>query len=143
MVGWWKFDEGKGKTVADSSGLENKQIARSLSITEATVKVHLRSLYSKIGARNRTQAEGTMSFRVEGDETHSELLLGLQYQLKGDLAQYSRGAVVDAVTEQLLLRFARNVGKAVVGEGFDEQAEVSGSELARAAFWQRLKRFFF
>lgn len=38
------------------AGEPNKVIARRLSITEATVKVHLRSLLKKINAANRTQA---------------------------------------------------------------------------------------
>ena len=37
-------------------GSSNKEIAKALGICEATVKVHLRSCYRKIGARNRTQA---------------------------------------------------------------------------------------
>jgi two-component system, NarL family, nitrate/nitrite response regulator NarL len=37
-------------------GKSNKEIARLFSITESTVKVHLKALLRKIGARNRTQA---------------------------------------------------------------------------------------
>jgi len=37
-------------------GSSNKEIARQFSITESTVKVHLKALLRKIGARNRTQA---------------------------------------------------------------------------------------
>jgi two-component system nitrate/nitrite response regulator NarL len=37
-------------------GASNKQIARDLGITEATVKIHMKSLIRKIGVRNRTQA---------------------------------------------------------------------------------------
>jgi two-component system, NarL family, nitrate/nitrite response regulator NarL len=37
-------------------GHSNKLIARELGITEATVKVHLKSVLRKIGADNRTQA---------------------------------------------------------------------------------------
>ena len=37
-------------------GHSNKGIARILGITEATVKVHLKSLLRKIGVENRTQA---------------------------------------------------------------------------------------
>jgi len=37
-------------------GHSNKMIANELSITEATVKVHLKSLLRKIGCSNRTQA---------------------------------------------------------------------------------------
>ncbi|WP_348981044.1 LuxR C-terminal-related transcriptional regulator [Azospirillum sp. TSO5] len=37
-------------------GDSNKVIAHKIGITEATVKVHLKSLLRKIGATNRTQA---------------------------------------------------------------------------------------
>ena len=37
-------------------GASNKHIARTINIAEATVKVHIKSLLRKIGARNRTQA---------------------------------------------------------------------------------------
>lgn len=37
-------------------GRSNKEIARLYGITESTVKVHLKALLRKIGARNRTQA---------------------------------------------------------------------------------------
>jgi two-component system nitrate/nitrite response regulator NarL len=37
-------------------GCSNKVIARDLGITEATVKVHVKSIFRKTGARNRTQA---------------------------------------------------------------------------------------
>ena len=35
--------------------LLNKQIAGHLEITEATVKVHMKSIMQKLDARNRTQ----------------------------------------------------------------------------------------
>ena len=38
------------------AGRSNKLIARELSIAEATVKVHLKSVLRKIGVENRTQA---------------------------------------------------------------------------------------
>ncbi len=37
-------------------GLSNIEIGRSLDIREVTVKLHLRSIYPKLGAKNRTQA---------------------------------------------------------------------------------------
>jgi len=37
-------------------GLSNKEIARALDIQEPTVKLHMKTLYRKIGAHNRTQA---------------------------------------------------------------------------------------
>ncbi|HEX6508892.1 MAG TPA: response regulator transcription factor [Chloroflexota bacterium] len=39
-----------------AAGLSNKQIARSLSITERTVKFHVTSILSKLDADNRAQA---------------------------------------------------------------------------------------
>ena len=39
-----------------SDGLQNKQIARTLAITENTVEAHLRHLYAKLEVCNRTQA---------------------------------------------------------------------------------------
>lgn len=36
-------------------GLSNKEIARGLSITEATVKVHVKAIFRKAKVRNRTQ----------------------------------------------------------------------------------------
>lgn len=37
-------------------GLSNKQIARSISVSEQTVKYHLKNLYLKLGAQGRTHA---------------------------------------------------------------------------------------
>lgn len=39
-----------------SDGKSNKEIARDLSIQEVTVKLHLKTLSRKLGARNRTHA---------------------------------------------------------------------------------------
>jgi DNA-binding NarL/FixJ family response regulator len=39
-----------------ASGLANKQIARKLSISESTVKVHLGSIFRRIGVTDRTSA---------------------------------------------------------------------------------------
>ncbi len=37
-------------------GLANKQIALALGISEHTVKFHISSIYTKLGASNRTEA---------------------------------------------------------------------------------------
>ena len=39
-----------------TQGKSNKEIARDLDIREPTVKLHVKTLFSKIGAANRTQA---------------------------------------------------------------------------------------
>ena len=38
------------------SGLSNKEIANNLSLSEVTVKHHIKSLRGKLGARNRVRA---------------------------------------------------------------------------------------
>jgi len=46
------------QTILDllGQGASNKHIARQLNIAEATVKVHVKGVYRKIGVNNRTQA---------------------------------------------------------------------------------------
>jgi DNA-binding NarL/FixJ family response regulator len=39
-----------------TEGKSNKEIARDLEVLEPTVKLHVKTLYRKIGAANRTQA---------------------------------------------------------------------------------------
>ena len=39
-----------------AEGLANKQIAGTLGVTEGTIKQHLKDLFRRLGARNRTQA---------------------------------------------------------------------------------------
>ncbi|MGX9351398.1 response regulator transcription factor [Shimia sp. W99] len=39
-----------------SEGKANKEIARDLELSEPTIKLHVKTLYRKIGASNRTQA---------------------------------------------------------------------------------------
>jgi DNA-binding NarL/FixJ family response regulator len=39
-----------------AEGLSNKMIAKSLSITEETVKSHLKKIYEKLGAADRAHA---------------------------------------------------------------------------------------
>ena len=46
------------RLVAD--GCSNRQIARALSISEATTRTHLMNIYSKLGATSRTQALATV-----------------------------------------------------------------------------------
>jgi two-component system, NarL family, nitrate/nitrite response regulator NarL len=47
-----------------SEGLSNKAIARRLKITDGTVKVHLHTLFEKLGVSNRT-ALAVVQLRME------------------------------------------------------------------------------
>jgi DNA-binding NarL/FixJ family response regulator len=46
-------------------GLQNKNIAHLLGISESTVKVHLRNIMRKLNATNRTQVAVLMQQRTE------------------------------------------------------------------------------
>jgi two-component system nitrate/nitrite response regulator NarL len=52
------------------NGYSNKHIARTLTISEGTVKVHLKSLMKKIAAANRTQAALWARNNGIGDSLH-------------------------------------------------------------------------
>jgi two-component system nitrate/nitrite response regulator NarL len=53
-----------------AEGLANKQIARRLSISEGTVKIHLHNIYQKLGVSNRT-ALATLAHK-SADETEGD-----------------------------------------------------------------------
>ena len=91
--------------------------------------------------RTRSMSEGRIEFSVRPSPTGGSVLsLALQYTLKGPLAQFSRGAVVNAIVEQLLDRFAANLAKVASGREADTSPTVGGLGLAVAALWRRLRR---
>jgi DNA-binding NarL/FixJ family response regulator len=54
-------------------GASNKEIARKLSISEATVKVHVGAAFRVIGVTNRVQAAAVFrQHRLHGDEVAPE-----------------------------------------------------------------------
>ena len=91
----------------------------------------------------RTTGEGRAAFVVEAAGDATVLVLSIHHRLNGGLAQYSRGAVVDAVTGQLSLLSGDYVARAARGEALAGETEISGTQLALAAFWSPCKRFFF
>jgi DNA-binding NarL/FixJ family response regulator len=48
-----------------ASGMSNKEIAERLTISVNTVKFHLRTIYSRLGVRNRVQAMRSMDQEQE------------------------------------------------------------------------------
>ncbi len=53
-----------------TAGMSNKEIAAQLTISSNTVKFHLRTIYSKLGVRNRVQAMQAVG-RRQGDIAES------------------------------------------------------------------------
>ena len=92
-------------------------------------------------ARSRTTSEGRIELSVRrSPDGGAVLALRLRYALKGPLAQFSRGALVDAVVEQLLGRFADNLSS--VAEGGEVSAPpIGGLGLTLAALRERLRRW--
>ena len=92
---------------------------------------------------SRSTSEGRVRFRVTGTPAGgSELDLAIRYRIRGPLAQFSRGPVVDAVIEQLLARFAENLGAAAAGEVIPQAPPPGGFRLLLAAAAATVRRWF-
>ena len=50
-----------------AAGQTNKEIARSLGMAPGTVKVHVRDIFSRLGATTRTEAVALYQARLNGD----------------------------------------------------------------------------
>lgn len=62
-----------------SHGLQNKQIAYSLGMSESTVKVHVRNIMKKLAVTNRTQAAfraRTIAIQAQMDMEHKAAIAG-------------------------------------------------------------------
>ncbi|MFY7960404.1 MAG: LuxR C-terminal-related transcriptional regulator [Elsteraceae bacterium] len=57
-----------------SAGMTNKEIGRDLGLAEMTVKLHVRQILRKLGARNRAEA-ATIALRLGLDATESKIRL--------------------------------------------------------------------
>lgn len=72
-LGSYGLSEREGQIIRClAQGDSNKQIANRLGITEATVKVHMKSLMRKIRASNRTQAAIWALHNGLGPELHND-----------------------------------------------------------------------
>ena len=93
-------------------------------------------------ARSRSTSEGHIRLSVRPSPSGGSVLtLRLRYVLKGPLAQFSRGAVVSAVVEQLLDRFAANLARSTSGARIESAEPLGGMGMGIAALWKRLRRW--
>ena len=91
--------------------------------------------------RSRTTSEGRIELSVRPSPAGGAVLvLRLRYALKGPLAQFSRGALVDAVVEQLLGRFADNLTSVAEGREVGA-APIGGFGVTVAAIRARFRRW--
>ena len=92
---------------------------------------------------SRSTSEGRVRFQVTGTPAGgAQLDLAIRYRIRGPLAQFSRGPVVDAVIEQLLARFAENLGAAAAGEAIPKAPPPGGVRLLLAGLGSVLRRWF-
>ena len=85
-----------------------------------------------------------MRFRVlevPDDSGGAALELAIRYRIRGPLAQFSRGPVVDAVMEQLLARFAANLEAAAAGRAIADTPPPGGLRLLLAAAAATVRRW--
>ena len=94
-------------------------------------------------ARTRSTSHGRIQLALESAEAGGSVLtLRLAYTLRGPLAQFSRGAVVDAVVEQILERFSANLASTAEGIQVDSVPPPGVFRMAAIALWRRLQRLF-
>ena len=91
--------------------------------------------------RSRSNGRGRVEFAVTPSGAGCDLRVSLVYTIEGPLAQFSRGAVVDAVVEALVERFAANVAAAASGKSVEDAAPAGAAGLALAVLWKRVKRW--
>ena len=90
--------------------------------------------------RSRSTGEGRIELSVQPATAGGSILhVRLHYALKGPLAQFSRGAIVDVVVDQILERFATNLSSTAGGGQTDSAPPVGGLGLAAAAFRRWLR----
>ena len=84
--------------------------------------------------RTRSSSEGSVEFSVlTSPAGGSVLILTVRYTTRGLLAQFSRGAVIDAAVEQILERFAANLVAAASGREVGASPPIRGLGLVVAA----------
>ena len=92
--------------------------------------------------RSRSTGEGRIELAVLPATTGGSILrLRLRYALKGPLAQFGRGAIVDTVVEQILERFAANLASTAGGGEVGSPPAVGVLTLATAAIGRWLRKW--
>ena len=93
-------------------------------------------------ARSRSTSQGRIELSVRpSGKGGSVLTLQLRYALKGPLAQFSRGAIVDAVVEQILERFAANLASTAEVRPVVSSPPLEGIDLVVSACRKWLRRW--
>ena len=93
--------------------------------------------------RSRSTGEGRIELAVLPATSGGSILrLRMRYALKGPLAQFGRGAIVDTVVEQILERFAANLASTAGGGEVGSAPAVGILALSRGAIGRWTRRWF-
>jgi carbon-monoxide dehydrogenase small subunit len=94
---------------------------------------------------SRSEVSGTLKYSLVSQADSTRIDVDLAYQLKGMLAQFARGSLVEELAVHLLRQFAENL-TAVLRSGTDAKLATGKTLTLTGSFWQviaaRLKKRF-
>lgn len=96
-------------------------------------------------ARSRTAAKATISYRVEdepGSAESARLVIGMDYDVQGPLAQFSRSDLVRSLVGQLVRDFGRNLEALAAGKEVAASAGFSAFGLLWRWLVERVRSLF-
>jgi carbon-monoxide dehydrogenase small subunit len=91
---------------------------------------------------SRTRLAAQAEFSVMADGETALLVLDVSYSLRGPLAQFARGPVVQAFADEMTGMVAKNLAARLRGEALAAPKRLSGVRLLRQVIWRRLKTIF-
>lgn len=95
--------------------------------------------------RSRTAAKATISYRVDdepGTADAARLVIGMDYDVQGPLAQFSRSELVRSLVGQLVREFGQNLEALAAGRTVSTSAGFSAFGLVWRWFLERLRALF-
>ncbi len=102
----------------------------------------IRGAGSDRGTGSRTKGEVTYRLKPEGDGRQTRVVLSVEYNLQGALAQFSRSGIAQDLGRRLVADFAANLNARLTGEPTDQQAsaQLDVGRFVRLWLVDRLRR---
>jgi carbon-monoxide dehydrogenase small subunit len=89
---------------------------------DAALRGIIRGAASDRGTGSRTRGEVSYSLKPEDDGQKTRVLLSVDYNLQGALAQFSRSGIAQDFARRLVADFAANLNARLAGEAPDRPA---------------------
>jgi carbon-monoxide dehydrogenase small subunit len=90
---------------------------------------------------SKTRLSATAEFSVTPDGETALLTLDISYSLRGALAQFARGPVVQALADEITALVAKNIASRLRGETATAPRRLSFPSLLAQTLWRQLKKF--